>query len=261
MDKNGVDKISIKYLASDLKAVRDQTKNRRKNCVNEVLKRLGYTRSESISIKQFDALLIRAIDQNFGGSRDADILLMAFGLMQGYRYEEITSIGARRKKYLAESNYLVTHPRKQILYADATKEQKDKLEDKLRKAEDGRIESLAFFLSQQDIPKYINDNIASITIPKPSYVLLEDEPTSADGEDDAADSEVPCSDTVPTDDNIPEKIDEDTTPLPKDAPATAEGQRDSRSREEPQSDTSNPTSNFKGFRIHMGNISIGHLYL
>lgn len=118
------------------------------------------------------------------------------------------------------------------------------------------------------IKEYVKYHVAPIAIPKPSYALLEDKPTSADGEDEAADSEaapdalapseVLCSDMAPTDDNIPEKIDEDTIPPPKDDPATTEDQRDSRSREESQSDTSDPTSNPKGFKIHIGNISIGH---
>ena len=142
--------INIGILTTKLIKIRDQSKHSRKHCANQALKYLGVQNS-SISTKQFDALLIRAIAEHFDNSRDADVLLMAFGLLQCYHYTEIMSIGDRRKKYLAKSNYLQTHPRKQPVddYSDATDDQKRKLEQNLRRAEDVRITSLAKYLVEQ----------------------------------------------------------------------------------------------------------------
>ena len=233
-------KISIMYLAEDLRDVRDQAKNRRKNCANKVLERLGYIKSKSISIEQFDALLIRAINQSLGISRDADVLLMAFGLMRDYHYGKIILIGDRRQKYLAESNYLETHPRKQIPYANATKEQKEKLEDNLRKAEDVRIKSLARFLSDQDFPQYIDDNIQPIAIPQPSYISLKDEPPEL----------TPAGHEGPDDDDVPDEVDENVDLPPEDKPAATEEQEDSRSKERKQPHASTPPQSPKRDKTH-----------
>lgn len=118
--------ISVGILTTKLINLRDQSKHSRKHCVNQALESLGLQNS-SVSTKEFDALLIRAIAEHFDNSRDADVLLMAFGLLQGYHYTEIMSIGERRKKYLAKSNYLQTHPRKQEPYTTATDEKKGNL--------------------------------------------------------------------------------------------------------------------------------------
>ena len=195
-------KISANTLSSKLVVIRDTTKNERMASVRAVLGQLNYGKINSISIEQFDNFLIRAICQCFGLVRSADIVLMAFGLLQGYGYNEINSIGVRRKKYLEESDYLPTHPRKQVSYADANASQRKRLEDGLRKAEDSRIHKLAEFLSEQDIETYVKKNIETIAIPVPSYILAKDTP-----ELDLSDCEFDIALADEADDDAAEKID------------------------------------------------------
>ena len=195
-------KISANALSSKLVVIRDTTKNERMASVRAVLGQLNYGKINSISIEQFDNFLIRAICQCFGLVRSADIVLMAFGLLQGYGYDEINSIGVRRKKYLEESDYLPTHPRKQVSYADADESQRKRLEDGLRKAEDSRIHKLAEFLSEQDIETYVKKNIETIAIPVPSYVLAKDTP-----ELDLSNCEFDIALADEADDDAAEKID------------------------------------------------------
>lgn len=192
-------KINVEFLAADLRAIRNQRKNSRKHCVNLVLERLGYAYSKSVSIEQFDAILIRAIDQHLGKSIEADVLLMSFGLLQGYYYNNIKSIGARRVKYLTESNYLSADSPEGGPYIDATDELKGKLEERLRRAEDRLTESLAMFLSEQKIEDYIKENIAPTAIPQPSYILLAHglEPALTDDDDG-----VLFPDTPPDDEEV-----------------------------------------------------------
>lgn len=224
-------KINVDILTTKLIKIRDQNKRNRKHCANQALEYLGLP-DNSVSIKQFDALLIRAIAEHFDDSRDADVLLMAFGLLQGYHYAEIISIGERRKKYLIESNYLQTHPRKQEPYATATNEKKKKLEENLRKAEDIRITSLAKYLVEQSlkdggIEKYVKSHISPIAIPQPSYILSEDEPEPTPADDDVDDEVKPDTLAPPevlhpdksTADDVSDEVDQDTAPHPEDTPS------------------------------------------
>ena len=238
--------INIDILTTKLIKIRDQSKHSRKYCANQVLEYLGLQNS-SISTKQFDALLIRAIAEHFDDSRDADVLLMAFGLLQCYHYTEIISIGDRRKKYLAKSNYLQTHPRKQEPYVTATDEKKEKLEDNLRKAEDIRITSLAKYLVEQTqkeggIEKYVKSRISPIAIPQPSYILQKDKPVERE---------------EPEDDDISEGVDESDDLSPEDDPNATEEQKDTRSEAKTQSGAPVPPSDPQPHgRIHIRPISI-----
>ena len=240
--------INIGILTTKLIKIRDQSKHSRKHCANQALKYLGVQNS-SISTKQFDALLIRAIAEHFDNSRDADVLLMAFGLLQCYHYTEIMSIGDRRKKYLAKSNYLQTHPRKQPVddYSDATDDQKRKLEQNLRRAEDVRITSLAKYLVEQaqkegGIEKYVKNRISSIAIPQPSYILQKDKPVEHE---------------EPEDDDMSVGVDESDDLSPEDDSNAAEEQKDtcSEAKTQPGAPVSPPDPQpHEG--IHIGPISI-----
>ena len=142
MDEN------TKKLFDSLKKLRD-VRNDRIEYSKEVLKSLN------------DAFLVKAIEIRFKESRNADIALMAFGLMPGYEYEKIATID-RRYKYLEESDYLAHNPRSKIkTFANATEEEKYDLAEALRCGpEDKRIEWLADFLldqKQNNIKKIIED--------------------------------------------------------------------------------------------------------
>ena len=174
-------------LSEKLKSIRDGTKNNRKVCAEHVFKCLNYERSSTIHIELLDKLLIWAIEQHFGKSTDSDILLVAFGLLEGYHYSQL-SLGKRRGKYLAESNVMQTVLRVNENYSSASADRQKKLRNgNLRKAEDSRILDLTDFLAEYKIDedKKVGDeaNIVQLVrnltkfdlvIPKPSYLLHKD---------------------------------------------------------------------------------------
>jgi len=209
-------------LISELSAVRNEGNRDRENCVIKILDCLGYGNNTSVSVSEFDSFLINAVSERFGGSVNKDIILMAFGLLNGYHYKEITEIEDRRAKYLTNSEHLQTRARKKESYVDATIKRKKALRDNLRKMEDGLIEDLAYFLVKQEIESYIEKNTAPITIPQPSYILLAHEPKSSPQQPD--------------------------TPPEKDPPPG-----------ESEVPLSTPPPNPQGFRLHIGRISIGPL--
>lgn len=167
-----------KILAKKLIKLRDITKNDRTECNQEILEFLNYkTQRENY---QFDAFLVKAINQRFRGSMDADITLIAFGLMRGYEYDKIATTN-RRCKYLKESDYLSYNSRNKIKsFIGIDSAEKKKLIENLRKKENKRIEWLAdFLLDQGNIRQFIEevDNYIEIVdgkqfakLPEPSYL-------------------------------------------------------------------------------------------
>lgn len=170
----------IDAVAAELSAIRDQGKHDRKGCFIKFFHALDESLNITVSIAKTDALLIKATRERFDVSPDADIVLMALGLLQGYKYQEMSLLN-RRKKYLRESNYLQTHSRSENkIFNNASEKEKERLLDNLRKTgEDGLIWSLAEFLLKQNIAEYIEDLDGYITksknpkaiLPKPSYTL------------------------------------------------------------------------------------------
>lgn len=176
--KQTIDKDTDSLIKKLIK-LRDISKNDRTKCGEEILKSLNYKKQRKNY--QFDAFLIKAIDWRFGESMDADIVLMAFGLLQGYEYDKI-AITNRRYKYLEESNYLEYNPRSKIKsFVGVDDREKKKLVEGLRKKEDKRIEWLAdFLLDQSGIEKFIDevddyieiiDGKSFAKLPEPSYLL------------------------------------------------------------------------------------------
>lgn len=168
-----------KNLIYKLNKLRD-ARNDRIKCNNEVLKSLNYEKERKPY--EFDAFLVKAVDIRFKESQDADIALMAFGLLQGYRYEQTTTVTERRYRYLKESDYLPDDLRQKIKpYNEATKEEKDALTGNLRKGRENTcIKWLAdFLLDQSSIEKFIeeiDDYIDTVDgkkiakLPEPSYL-------------------------------------------------------------------------------------------
>lgn len=176
----------IDTVAALLRAIREQgVRSREKGYYNlfSTLKYKGKT-GEKIDLSFFkskmDALLVKAAIEHFGISPDSDIVLMAFGLLEGYEYQRI-SLYDRRKNYLRESQYLKTNPRSKIKgFDEATEEEQRREIQNIRKGgEDTPIQSLAGFLIDQDIEEYIKDLDGYITkgdrpiaiLPKPSYQI------------------------------------------------------------------------------------------
>ncbi len=169
----------VDTLSKKMIKLRDTTKNDRIAYSEEILKLLKYEKEREPY--EFDAFLVKAIEIKFKESRNADIVLMAFGLMQGYEYGKIT-ITDRRYKYLEESDYLAYNPRSKIkAFADATEDEKYDLAENLRSGpEDKRIEWLAdFLLDQGNIGEFIeeiDDYIETVDgkkiakLPEPNYL-------------------------------------------------------------------------------------------
>lgn len=154
-----------KALYDSLIKLRDMTRNDRLKYSEEILQLLNYKKEKNkdkekeIKSYQFDAFLVKAIDKRFNKSRDADIALMAFGLLQGYEYDKIV-ITQRRYKYLEESDYLIHNPRSRIkVFADANKEERKGLAENLRNGrEDTCIIWLAkFLLEQGSMGKFVEE--------------------------------------------------------------------------------------------------------
>lgn len=169
--------IDQKDLAEKLRKVRDSRKNNRKQCARDILELLEYEEYEKATEEQLDTMLIWAIDRQFGSSTDADILLAAFGLLEGYHYSQF-SLGKRRENILINSTVMKTVLKVRDDYRSASKDRQKQLrDDNLHNAENKRILSLAGFLVEylmkNDIDSLMiaqnRDN--AITLPKPNYIL------------------------------------------------------------------------------------------
>ena len=101
-------------LTNDLvKAMVDIRDQDRVECGRYLFERLGHNDSAFITESQLDELLFMTVRKRLGTSIYADMLLMAFGLLPGYEYENLT-IGKRREKFLRESNWLKVNKKSKI---------------------------------------------------------------------------------------------------------------------------------------------------
>lgn len=179
-----MDKYQKGALVQLLVQVRDAVN--RRDCSVKFFHKLGYNGSELPTVPQLDALLIKVVVEKFGETVRADMLLMSFGLLQGYEYE-LYSITDRRTKFLRESPYLQQNKKSKIKdYDKANPEQREKAQDSLRNTERNWYKSLVEHLAEQDnIIQYVNDlsvyiedasTGASATrkakLPVPSYLSL-----------------------------------------------------------------------------------------
>ncbi len=195
-------KINITVLTAELTAVRNEGNRDRVNRKTEVLHCLGYADDKSVSIPEFDAFLVRVASERFGVSANRDIVLMAFGLLNGYHYEKITLIKDRRAKYLTDSDHLQTRTRKKESYADASDKRKNTLKNTLSKIENRLIQDLADYIAEQaedgNITEYVKSHISPIATPIPIYILSKDdpEPIADDYKDDVTAAEMSLDDAV-----------------------------------------------------------------
>ena len=151
----------IDILASKLNGIRG---NGRKDSAIEILDILGYKDYISVPLYQFDAFLVKTATELYENNYRFDILLMAFGLLDGYDYNNGIPIGVRREKYLIESNHIQNNLREKIKsYTDVDKKTQEQLKNNLRKGvEETSIKDLAYFLYEkfltgnEDIEKYLN---------------------------------------------------------------------------------------------------------
>lgn len=171
-------------ILSYLKLIREPKKETRKFVCCQLLKELNYT--QKLEIFQLDAFLIKAVHEAFGKSTtDADIMLMALGLMEGYDYNDEPKVGERRAKYLRESNHLKNE---EISYDEASPSNKDAYRDNLRKTEDAKFKLLTDYWGRMknesknettdltyELNEYIDkiDGNQIVRLPLPGYAIRE----------------------------------------------------------------------------------------
>lgn len=157
---------NLHHLLIDL---REPKKLTRQALHEKILKILNYPKR--LTVPQMDAFLIKAVYETFGDSTtEADIVLMALGLLDGYNYRSEPKIMERRAEYLRKSEYLS--------YNNAIEKTQKHYRDNLRKSEDPRLLQLAEFLLSlrnnvdsflSDIDNYM-DGKSRANLPTPSYI-------------------------------------------------------------------------------------------
>lgn len=259
-------------LTNDLvKAMVDIRDQDRVECGRYLFERLGHNDSAFITESQLDELLFMTVRKRLGTSIYADMLLMAFGLLPGYEYENLT-IGKRREKFLRESNWLKVNKKSKIEnYDSASKEELESVLKSLRNVERHWMKQIANELTEQiklkdkdgdeikdALEKYIillKNNMEAVQdaygkiidyVPKVSLSLLPDNK-------DCATNEAPPDSVEPNEQEVLEEVaplDEPTTgSFSENDPVTTGGQQDNRSKADSQSDDSTPPS--KPSKIHI----------
>lgn len=131
-------------------AIRDQD---RTECGRDLFELLGHPDSCFITETQLDELLFKVVRKCFGTSIYADMLLMAFGLLQGYEYKNL-SIGKRREKFLRKSNWLKVNRKRKIKdYDSMSPEDQESAWKSLRNVEKYWMGKIADELLTQIEPK------------------------------------------------------------------------------------------------------------
>lgn len=141
-----------------------------------ILSFLGY--KEEWDMDKIDALLIKAIEKKFGKFNiEADITLMALGLLEGFSYNEYLMIMERREQFLEKSPYLKKRGCSDDKNGENNEDSQKKALDRLRKKDNNYLEYLAEFLVEykgkveellDDIDNYMDDG--SAILPIPSYI-------------------------------------------------------------------------------------------
>ncbi len=134
---------------------------------------LGHPKPNKMTEQQLDKLLIWAVAEEFGRSVEADMSLVAFGLLAGFHYSEL-SLFDRRAKYLDKSNYLQLHSRKKVDFYKMSEEEKKAAIDSYRKPEHEKIQKVADlltdYLQTNNITQLMKElNSKDIKVPIPSY--------------------------------------------------------------------------------------------
>ena len=137
---------------------------------------LAYLEYEAeLPLCKIDALFIKAVEKELGEFNiEADIVLMALGLLDGCDYNVSLQIKGRREIFLRESTYI---KKDKTPYDGATDDDKKRYIDNLRNSEDNGLLILSKFLLRNknrineflnDIDGYIDDGVA--VFPTPSYI-------------------------------------------------------------------------------------------
>lgn len=257
--------------------IRDQD---RVECGRHLFYLLGHNNSAFITESQLDELLFMTVRKRLDTSIYADMLLMAFGLLPGYEYENFT-IGKRREKFLRESNWLKVNRKRKIKnYDSASKEELESALKSLRNVERHWMRQIADELTKQvnlkdkdgneikdALEKYIKllkNNMEAVQDASGKIVdYVSKTPSPPDDEDFAPDDEVLDSGETSEQNRLegisssdepkvpsPQSNDSDVAPHTDEVSTTAEHQEDSRSKEREQPHASTPPQSPKRDKTH-----------
>lgn len=254
-----------------VKAMVDIRDKDRAECGRYLFEQLGYSDSAFITESQLDELLFMTVRKRLGTSIHADMLLMAFGLLPGYEYENLT-IGKRREKFLRESNWLKINKRSKAEdYNSASEEELKSARDSLRNVERHWMEQIADELTThvklkdengneikdalKEYIKLLKNNMEAVQdaygkiidyIPKVPLSFLPDNK-------DCVPNEVPTGSEEPNEQDALEEVsssdEPNTTAFLEDDPVTTGGRQDNHSKAESQFDNSVPPSKPSKTRI------------
>ena len=157
-----------------LKNLRECRADTRQGLYNIIFDTLGY--HKEIKLFEQEACLIKTVNKLFGKyTPDADIVLMALGLLEGYEYNFLQTGKNRRIKYLQESPYLMNSEGKDASYDKANDGLKDNYEGRLRRyVEPDLLLEMANFMFKppnhteefiNDVADYIDGRMAIFPIP------------------------------------------------------------------------------------------------
>lgn len=211
------------------------------------------------------------VRKRLGTSIYADMLLMAFGLLPGYEYENLI-IGKRREKFLRESNWLKVNKKSKIEnYDSASKEELESVLKSLRNVERHWMKQIANEFTEQvklkdkdgdeikdTLEKYIKllkNNMEAVQDASGKIIdYVPKTPPPYNDEDVVPDVEH----EEPEADDIPEGVDESDDLSPEEDPNATEKQKDTRSgaKTQPSAPVSPPDPQPHG-RIHIRPIWIG----
>ncbi len=157
-----------------LKSLRECKLDTRQGLYDIIFNTLEY--NKKIDLFEQEAFLIKVANRRFGEyTPDADIALMALGLLEGYEYHFFQTGKNRRIKYLRKSPYLMNSEGKDASYDKADDSLKNNYEGRLRRyvEPDILLEMADFMLKPPnhteefitDVGDYINGKTAIFPIP------------------------------------------------------------------------------------------------
>lgn len=150
------------------------------NSLKEILKILGYESdsAEKISQLKTDAFLLKAVEDYYAHDKiHHDVMLQAFGLLQGYYYDDIPIADDRRALFLLKTDYLILNTREKEDFCFVDTEQQNQLKENLDKTEKRWMSGFIEYLTKQEdiveyvktaVNKYIDKN-KRLILPSPLY--------------------------------------------------------------------------------------------
>ena len=150
--------VDVENITTELQAVRrgvDRFGN-----IDNILSILKCEKRKQMTQCGQDAFLIKAICECYKNDNyHRDIVLMSLGLLSGYSYKQIATIGERQEAFLLKTNYLMLNSRSKVKdFSAANKVECSRLKNTLSHVEEDWLNKLASYLVEiDDIENYVDD--------------------------------------------------------------------------------------------------------